>query len=235
MTAAVVAAGVAPRWFASRAELDGAGADRLANATLDGLWVWGSLAPLSVRTVAIVGTRSPSEVARTRSHRIAYELSSAGVRVISGLGLGVDAAAHQGAIDAGANSIAIAGCGLAAIPARRPTDLAQRIVAAGGAVVSPFEPAAAEEQWRLVASNGVIAVLADAVLFVEANYRSVAIGVAGFAADRGTPVMAFPGDPDNFKMGGCNSLIRDGATLVRTTTDILELLPLPREERLFRL
>ncbi|MGD0051129.1 MAG: DNA-processing protein DprA, partial [Vulcanimicrobiaceae bacterium] len=83
----------------------------------------------------------------------------------------------------------------------------------------------APQPWMFLARNGVIAALADALVVVEAAARSGALNTAGHAADRGIPVLAFPGDVDRPKAAGCNALIRDGATLVRDPDDVLAALP----------
>ena len=108
----------------------------------------------------------------------------------------------------------------------RNAELARRIVAAGGAVLSPYPPEHPAYPWQFLARNGVVAALADGVVVVEAAARSGALNTASWAADRGIPVMAFPGDVDRPKAAGCLALIRDGATLVRDAADVLAQLGL---------
>ncbi len=214
------------RW-APRAELDALCGERLGDARLEGLWVAGQLGGLRAPCVAVVGTRAPSDEGRRRARRLAEELARAGVCVVSGLALGIDGAAHEGALAAGAPTIGVLGGGHDHFFPPRHRELAARIVAGGGAVVSPFAPQAEPRPWQFLARNGVIAGLADAVLIVEAAARSGALNTAGHAADRGIPVLAIPGDPERAKAAGCNALIRDGATLVRDAEDVLAALPLP--------
>ena len=214
------------RW-APRAELDALCGERLGDARLDGLWVAGELDALRAPCVAVVGTRAPSDAGRRRARRLAEELGRAGVCVVSGLALGIDGAAHEGALAAGAPTIGVLGGGHDHFFPPRHRELAARIVAGGGAVVSPFAPAVEPRPWQFLARNGIIAGLADAVLVVEAAARSGALNTAGHAADRGIPVLAIPGDVDRLKAAGCNGLIRDGATLVRDAEDVLAALPLP--------
>jgi DNA processing protein len=214
------------RWV-SRAELDALCGERLDGARLDGLWVAGHLDGLRAPCVAVVGTRAPSDAGRRRARRLAEELARAGVCVISGLALGIDGAAHEGALAAGAPTIGVLGGGHEHFFPPRHRELAARIAAGGGAVVSPFAPAVEPRPWQFLARNGAIAALADAVLVVEAAARSGALNTAGHAADRGIPVLAIPGDVDRPKAAGCNGLIRDGALLVRDAADVLAALPLP--------
>jgi len=210
-----------------RAELDTLCGERLGDAALDGLWVAGTLDGLRAPCVAVVGTRAPSDDGRRRARRIAEDLARSGVCVVSGLALGIDGAAHEGALAAAAPTVGVLGGGHDHFFPPRHRELAARIVAGGGAVVSPFAPDVVARPWQFLARNAVIAALADAVVVVEAAARSGALNTAGHAGDRSIPVLAIPGDVDRPKAAGCNALIRDGATLVRDADDILAALPLP--------
>jgi len=209
------------RRFLTREELAEAAYGRLAGSALAGLWVAGELTSLAAPTVAIVGTRAPSEDGRRLAGRLASDLGAAGVCVISGLALGVDAAAHAGALAVGAPTIGVLGGGHDRFFPPRNAELARRIVAGGGAVLSPYPPEHPAYPWQFLARNGVVAALADGVVVVEAAARSGALNTASWAADRGIPVMAFPGDVGRPKVAGCLALIRDGATLVRDAADVL--------------
>ena len=209
------------RRFVTREELAEAAYGRLAGSALAGLWVAGELSALAAPTVAIVGTRAPSEDGRRLAQRLASDLGGAGVCVLSGLALGIDAAAHTGALAAGALTIGVLGGGHDRFFPPRNAELARRIVAGGGAVLSPYPPEHPAYPWQFLARNGIVAALADGVVVVEAAARSGALNTASWAADRGIPVMAFPGDVDRPKAAGCLALIRDGATLVRHAADVL--------------
>jgi DNA processing protein len=215
---------VTRRWIA-RPELDVLCGERLGGAVLDGVWAAGSIDGLRAPCVAIVGTRVPSDGGQRRARRLAEELARSGVCVVSGLALGIDGAAHEGALLAHAPTIGVLGGGHDHFFPPRHRELAARIVAGGGAVISPFAPDVVPRPWQFLARNGVIAALADAVVVVEAAARSGALNTAGHAADRGIPVLAMPGDVDRPKAAGCNALIRDGATLVRDADDVLAALP----------
>ena len=198
---------------------------RLGDAVLEGLWAAGSLAGLGAPCVAVVGTRAPSDAGRRQARMLGEALGRSGVCVVSGLALGIDGAAHEGALAAGAPTIGVLGGGHGRFFPPRHRELGARMIAAGGAVVSPFPPDAQPRPWMFLARNAVIAALADAVVVVEAAARSGALNTAGHAADRGIPVLAFPGDVERAKAAGCNALIRDGATLVRDAADVLAALP----------
>jgi DNA processing protein len=212
------------RWV-GRADLDAWCGERLAGTVLEGLWVAGALDGLRAPCVAVVGTRAPSDDGRRRARQLAEQLARSGVCVVSGLALGIDGAAHEGALAAGAPTIGVLGGGHDRFFPPRHRELGARIATSGGAVVSPFAPGVPAQPWQFLARNAVIAGLADAVVVVEAAARSGALNTAGHGADRGIPVLAFPGDVDRPKAAGCNALIRDGATLVRDAEDVLAALP----------
>lgn len=220
------------RRFVTREELAEAAYGRLAGSALAGLWVAGELTALAAPTVAVVGTRAPSEDGRRLAQRLASELGATGVCVLSGLALGIDAAAHTGALAAGAPTIGVLGGGHDRFFPPRNAELARRIVAGGGAVLSPYPPEHPAYPWQFLARNGIVAALADGVVVVEAAARSGALNTASWAADRGIPVMAFPGDVDRPKAAGCLALIRDGATLVRDAADVLAQLGIAIAPRL---
>ena len=192
-----------------------------------GLYVCGTLAGLQRPCVALVGTRAASQQGRALTRRVAAELAGAGVTVISGLALGIDAAAHEGALDAGGLTIGVLGGGHRRFFPPRNRDLADRILAAGGAVASPFAPEEAAYPYKFLQRNGVVAALSDGIAVVEAPARSGALNTAGWAAGR-IPVFVCPGDVDRRAVAGCLALLRDGATLVRDAADILADLRIER-------
>lgn len=207
--------------FLERKAIAAARGGRDFEAKTSGLWCTGSLEGLRRPCIAIVGTRAATGYGRTQARRFAAELGMAGCCVISGLALGVDAAAHEGALEAGAPTIGVLGGGHRRFFPRRNLALAERIVTAGGAVVSPFAPEHDARPYQFLERNGIVAALADAVLVVEAPARSGALNTAGWAAGR-IPVLAVPGDVDRPHSQGCLALLRDGATLARSPADVLE-------------
>jgi len=192
----------------------------------EGLWVAGSLEGLDCKTVAVVGTRAPSDGGRARARELGRGLAEAGVCVVSGLALGIDGAAHAGALAGNGPTIGVLGGGHRHFFPRRNRSLADAMIAAGGAVISPFEPDEHAEPWQFLQRNAIVAALADAVVVVEAAARSGALNTASWAGDLGVDVLAFPGDVDRPKAAGCNALIRDGAILVRDAADVLAFIGL---------
>jgi DNA processing protein len=177
-------------------------------------------------TVAIVGTRAATAYGKKLARQFAADLGAAGCCIISGLALGIDAAAHQGALDAGAATIGILGSGHGAFFPSRNRPLAEQMLQRGGAVLSPYAPEQPACPWQFLERNGVVAALSDAVVVIEAPARSGALNTAGWAAGR-IPVFAVPGDVDRAHVAGCHALIRDGAILARNAQDVIDDLRLP--------
>lgn len=186
-----------------------------------GLWCCGTLQGLGRPCVAIVGTRAATPYGRRLAYGFAAELGQAGCCIISGLALGIDGAAHEGALSAGAPTVGVLGSGHGHFFPARNRGLAERILASGGAVLSPYSPDRRAHPGQFLARNGIVAGLADAVVVVEAPARSGALNTASWAAGR-VPVLAVPGDVDRKHVQGCLALIRDGATLARSARDVLE-------------
>ena len=135
-------------------------------------------------------------------------------------------------MDAGAPTIGVLGGGHGQFFPRRNRELAQRMVDAGGAVLSLWEPDHPAYPSQFLDRNAVVASLSDAVVVIEAPARSGALNTANWAAGR-IPVLAVPGDVDRRHVDGCHALIRDGAILARTPADVLEVLDMSfaRQER----
>lgn len=192
-----------------------------APAVVESIWCVGSLKGLRRPAIAIVGTRAATAYGKALARRFAADLGSAGCCIISGLALGIDAAAHEGALDAGAPTIGVLGGGHERFFPPRNRGLAERIIARGGAVLSPFPPDQPAQPHQFLQRNGIVAALADAVLVIEAPARSGALNTAGWAAGR-IPVFAVPGDVDRAHVAGCLALIRDGAILARSPQDVAD-------------
>ena len=178
-------------------------------------------APLAA--VAIVGTRRASpeglEVART----LGRGLAGANVTVVSGLALGVDSAAHAGAVEVCGPTLAVLGGGADVPYPTRKAGLYQAILAAGGVVVSEMPPGFRAFRWSFPARNRIIAALAPVTIVVEAAERSGSLITAELALDLGRDVAAVPGPVLSWRSRGTNALLRDGATLIRDVRDALEL------------
>lgn len=172
--------------------------------------------------VAVVGARSCSAYGRAVARLLGRELAAAGAVVVSGMARGVDGEAHRGAIDAEGRTVAVLGCGVDRDYPAAHAELARRILANGGAIVSEYEPGVEPAPWRFPARNRVIAGLSRAVVVVEARERSGALITADFALDDGREVLAVPGEITSALSAGPNALLRLGATPVTCSADVLE-------------
>jgi len=189
------------------------------------LYIRGELQECDQRAVAIVGTRRASPYGRLVAETLARELAAAGVTVVSGLALGIDGAAHEGALKTG-RTLGVAACGLDVTYPPSNHQLILR-VAAKGAVITEFPLGARPERWRFPARNRIISGLSLATVVVEAPEKSGALITADHALDQGRDVFAVPGAVNTVQSRGTHQLIKQGAKLVETVDDILEELDLP--------
>jgi len=184
------------------------------------------------RAVAIVGTRRASGYGLSITTQLAGELGEAGVVVVSGLALGIDGAAHRASVEAGHRTIGVLPSPIDRIYPPRHRDLARRIVAAGGALVSEVPTGTAVGRPDFARRNRLIAGLAEAVVVVEAPDRSGALLTAAAAIAIGRELYAVPGPIDAMASRGTNRLIADQqATIVTSTAAALHMIGLPRGER----
>ncbi len=186
------------------------------------LYVKGDVAALSKGAIAIVGTRRATPYGLDQARKFAEGLAADGWAIVSGLALGIDAAAHEGALAAGGVTVGVLGSALDCFYPEENRELARRMVAAGGAVVSEFPFGRKPDTTTFPQRNHVVAALARGVLAVEAPFKSGTLITIGIAADLGRTVMAVPGRVDSRSSAGCLKLLRDGARLVRNVRDVEE-------------
>jgi DNA processing protein len=187
------------------------------------LFVDGPTPPGAAASVAVVGGRRASPLRRAAARSIGAGLARAGWCVVSGGAVGADAAAHAGALDAGGRTVVVLGCGLDVPYPRANTGLFARVRAAGGTLVSEHPPGTQPRAANFLPRNRLIAALSAAVVVVEAAEDSGSLSTARAAGSRGAGhVLVLPGAPWDPGAAGCNQLIRDGATLIRSLTDILD-------------
>jgi DNA processing protein len=174
--------------------------------------------------VAIVGSRRPSPYGEAVAEQLAADLARAGVVVVSGLALGIDAAAHRGALAGGGVTVAVMGTGVDIVYPAAHGKLAEEIVAAGGALVSQFPDGTAPRRHNFPARNWTMAALSDAVVVVEAAEGSGALITADAALELHKEVLAVPGSVFSPLSVGTHQLIRDGALLAQNARDVLAAL-----------
>lgn len=186
------------------------------------LYVWGDPKVLSLPQIAIVGSRNPTPTGRENACSFAADLAGKGVTITSGLALGVDAAAHQGALSVNGKTVAVLGTGVDQIYPQRNRQLAEQIVATGGAVISEFPLGTEPQPANFPQRNRIISGLAFGVLVVEAAIKSGSLITARYALQQDREVFAIPGSIHNPLSRGCHSLIKDGAKLVESAKDITD-------------
>jgi DNA processing protein len=183
----------------------------------------GLVAGLDEPRAAVVGSRRPSEYGRTVAYTLGRGLGAAGVPVVSGLALGIDAIAQRGCLDAGGHTIAVLACGVDVAYPRSNRRLYERI-RAHGSIVSELPPGSRPQRWLFPARNRIMAALGHVTVVVEAAQRSGTLITADFAADLGRDVAAVPGRVTSEVAAGTNGLLRTGAALVTGPQDVLDLL-----------
>ncbi|GAA6136096.1 DNA-processing protein DprA [Oceaniserpentilla sp. 4NH20-0058] len=185
------------------------------------LFVKGNIDILSLEQVALVGSRYPTSSGGQQAYDFANELATAGLVITSGLAKGVDALAHQGALDAQGATIAVLGTGIDKIYPKSHARLAEDI-AQNGALVSEFPLGAPAMKGHFPRRNRIVSGMSLGVLVIEATLKSGSLITARQALEQNREVMAVPGAIHNPQKAGCHYLIRQGARLIETSEQVLE-------------
>ena len=185
------------------------------------LYVNGALSERDEVAVAIVGSRRASLYGLETSERLGFELAARGVTVVSGMAIGIDSAAHKGALKAKGRTIAVMGSGHNVVYPPQNKKLYEEI-AATGAVITEYEADDEPHAQHFPARNRIISGLSLGVVVVEAARNSGALITASFAAEQGRTVFAVPGKVSSSTSSGANELIKDGACLIQSVDDILQ-------------
>ena len=190
-----------------------------------GAWASAGLNATTLQSLAVVGSRNPTPQGAANARAFAQALAEAGLTIVSGLALGVDGAAHEGALDGAADgqlaTIAVVGTGLDRVYPRQHRDLAHRI-AQRGILLSEYPLGTPPISANFPKRNRIIAGLARGTLVVEAALKSGSLITARLASEQGKDVFAIPGSIHSTQARGCHALIKQGAKLVESAQDILE-------------
>jgi DNA processing protein len=198
------------------------------------LFASGQLLPRDLVSIALVGSRFASPAGIIFAERLSSELSLSGLTVVSGLALGIDSAAHRGALKANGRTLAVLGCGLDVNYPSVNADL-RRQIARDGALLTEFLRGTPPSSGNFPPRNRIISGLSLGVVVVEATERSGSLITARFALEQGREVFAVPGVARSMRSKGSHQLIRQGAKLVEEVEDILEeIRPLIRPTQSFR-
>lgn len=185
------------------------------------LFCRGRLELLSLPAVAVVGSRAATGYGERVARELGRGLADHGIVVLSGMALGIDGAAHRGALDSSGLTIGVLGCGINVIYPRQHEALFTE-VGRRGLLVSEYGPGIGPARFRFPARNRIVSGLGLGVVVVEAGDRSGALITARMALEEGREVFAVPGRVDSFRSRGTHELLRQGATLVSSVEDILE-------------
>jgi len=190
------------------------------------LWAWGNLSLLNQRGLAMVGSRQASARGMQYAHHFAHVLAEHALCIVSGMALGIDAAAHSGALKGKGATLAVLGCGIDILYPRRHAALRQQILEGAGLLVSEFPPGTKAYPQFFPRRNRIITGLSEGVLVVEATKKSGSLISARLALEQNRDVYALPGAADDEGMSGCHWLIQQGAMLVAHPRDIIEAMAL---------
>ncbi len=188
------------------------------------LYVRGKLPLNTACTIGIVGTRRGTQYGKLVAARLASQLALKGIIVVSGLAAGIDAAAHQGALDVGGHTVAVLGCGLDVSYPKTNQPLFERI-AVEGTAMSEYSLGTRPAKWTFPQRNRILSGLCRGVVVVQAPARSGSLITARLALEQGREVFAVPGNITTATSAGTNGLIRQGAKIVETIDDVLEEFP----------
>lgn len=188
------------------------------------LYIAGTLPNKHIKSVAIIGSRKPTPYGKEVTHALAYELAKRGIVIVSGLAYGVDAIAHQAALEAGGTTIAVLANGLHRIYPAGHTALAEAIVRGGGAVISEKPTGEDVRHYDFLKRNRIISGLADAIIVTEATEKSGTLSTVGHALDQNKEILAIPGPITSLLSAGPNRLIQQGAHVVITPQDVLNII-----------
>ena len=190
------------------------------------LYLWGELPPEGVVCLAVVGSRKATTYGKDAVRKLILGLKGYPIAIVSGLAVGIDALSHEAALDAGLIAVAFPGSGIsdAALSYNPNIKLMKRIVDSGGCLISEFEPETKAAFYTFPMRNRLVAGLSKAALIIEAQEKSGTLITARMALDYNREVLAVPGPINSDFSKGTNRLIRQGATPITCSNDILETL-----------
>lgn len=174
------------------------------------------------KCISIVGTRKAAPNTLDATRKIACDLSNAGVTIVSGLAMGIDAAAHEGCLKGGSPTVAVLGCGLDVDYPAENAALREQIVQTGGVLLSEYPPGVRANRYVFQVRNRIISGLSRALLMMESQIKSGSFLTVQHALDQGREVYAYPGVPGTEWAQGAHQLLREGANYFTSAQDILE-------------
>jgi len=190
------------------------------------LYLWGQLPPEGTVYLAVVGSRKCTTYGKDAVRKLIMGLKGYPIAIVSGLAVGIDTLSHEAALDAGLHAVAFPGSGIsdAALSYNPNTKLMKNIVESGGCLISEFEPDFKAQYYTFPMRNRLVAGISKAALIIEAQEKSGTLITARMALDYNKEVLAVPGNIGSDFSKGTNRLIRNGATPITSSDDILEAL-----------
>ena len=188
------------------------------------VYVAGTLPKTPVHSVAIVGSRRPTAYGKEVTHRLAYDLAKRGVVIVSGLAYGVDAIAHQAALEAGGTTVAVLANGLHRVYPAGHTALAETIIQRGGALISEQPPGVDAHPYHFLSRNRLVSGVVDAVIVTEATERSGTVSTVTHALSQNKDVFAVPGPITSLLSAGPNRFLAQGAHVCTSAQDVLDII-----------
>jgi len=198
------------------------------------LFIQGNFPDEEMKFLTVVGSRRYSVYGKMVCQKLIEKLAGYPIVIVSGMALGIDAIAHESALRAGLKTIAVPGSGLdpKVLYPKTNWGLSRKILESGGCLISEFEPNYKATSWGFIQRNRIGAGLADAVLLIEAGEKSGTLTTARLATDYNREILVIPGNINSATSKGSNALLRDGATPILKSADILEALGLePKENK----
>lgn len=188
------------------------------------LYSVGNIPENKLPSVAIIGSRKPTDYGKEVTYRLAYDLAKYGIVVVSGLAYGIDKVAHQACLDAGGTTIAVMANGLHRVYPAAHEQLARQIVKQGGALISEQAPGSDARPYQFLARNRIVSGLADAVIVTEATDRSGTFSTVTHALHQNKEVFAVPGPITSLLSAGPNRLLQEGAHVALNAEDIVSII-----------
>ncbi len=191
-----------------------------------GLYLFGKLPPPDMTCLAVVGTRKTTPAGKETARSFSRTFAQKGVGIVSGLALGIDAAAHVGALEAKGYTLAVLATGVDHIYPRHHAGLAKQILEQGGGILSEYPPGSPAFPYRFLERNRIVSGISQGTFVIEAPERSGSLATARFALEQNRSVFVLPGSATHPNFAGSHNLIRNGAELVTDPAHILEALGL---------
>lgn len=195
------------------------------------LYVRGTLPKQETLCAAMVGTRKAGATGIQTAKTIAQQVAMRGVTIVSGLAFGIDAASHEGALEAGGNCVAVLASGVETITPRSNTKLGEKILKQGGAIISEYPVGTESFPHLFLERNRIVSGLSKAVIVIEAPRRSGTLCTARFAVEQNRELLVVPGSVTNPNFEGSHDLLKQGAQLITSGDDVLAALGIDTKEK----